>query len=200
MKNLHKRLTVRSLSRDCGLISPLHQAGNYELDSPATALMVDFTRVHAITAGESLAVNDALELMRVNRIRALMVIDGKGGFAGVITAMDLMGRKPMAYANEAGLPLREVQVKNIMLPKSRLKAVDRADVEKATLGDVLQLLKSQAQQHLLVVEGEDENMRISGMFSASDFKRALGINLDTAPVGNTFSDLERIINENKEVM
>ena len=200
MKNLRRSFAVNNLSASCGLISPRQRPGNYELDSPATALLVDFTRVHPITAGEFIAVDDALELMRVNRIRALMIIDGRNEFVGVVTAMDLMGGKPMAYANEAGIPLSEVQIKNIMLPKSRLNAISRADVEAATIGDVLQILKSQSQQHLLVFEGANDRMQISGMFSLSDFKRALGIRLDTAPVGFTFSELERIINENKEVM
>jgi CBS-domain-containing membrane protein len=162
--------------------------------------MVDFTRVHAITASDSIAINDALEMMRVNRIRALMVIDCNGEFAGIVTAMDLMGRKPMAYANEAGIPHSQVQVRDIMSSKNKLKAIARADVDKATLADVLEVLRSLNQQHILVVEGGDEDMRICGLFSVSDFKRALGISLETAEVAHTFSDLERIINENKEVM
>jgi len=200
MNNLSRKIAVRNLSDNCRLASPRLQSGHYDLDSAATSLMVDFTRVHAITASESLAVNDALEMMRVNGIRALMVIDCNGEFAGIITAMDLMGRKPMAYANEAGIPRSEVQVKNIMLSKNKLKAMARADVEKATLGDVLHVLRSLNQQHILVVEGAGEDMRISGLFSASDFKRSLDIKLDTGEVAHTFSDLERIINENKEVM
>jgi CBS-domain-containing membrane protein len=200
MNNLPRSITVKSLSASCGLFSPRRRSGRYDLDSPATALLVDFARVHPITAGEFIAVNDALELMRVNRIRSLMIIDGRSEFAGVVTAMDLMGGKPMAYANEAGIPLSEVQVKNVMLPKSRLKAIARADVESATIGEVLQILQSQSQQHLLVFEGSNDGMRISGMFSISDFKRALSINLHSTPIGYTFSDLERIINKHKDVI
>jgi CBS domain-containing protein len=200
MKNLHKKVAVRNLSENCGLVSPGLRYGNYDLDSPATALMVDFTRVHAITASEAIAVNDALDLMRVNRIRALMVIDANGEFAGIVTAKDLMGRKPMAFANEAGIPRSEVQIKNIMQPKNKLRAMARADVEKATIEDVLHVLRSLNHQHVLVVEGEGEAMRISGLFSTTDFKHALNIDLDTAIVADTFSDLERIIIENKEVL
>lgn len=200
MKNLHKKIAVRTLSENCGLVNPVSRFDKYELDSPAIRLMVDFNEVQAITANQSITVNDALELMRANRIHALMVIDTNGEFAGLITAMDLMGRKPMAYANEAGIPRTEVLVKNVMLPKNKLQAIARADVEKANLEDVLQVLKSLNQQHLLVVEGSDETIRICGLFSTTDFKRALDIDLDTTTVAHTFSDLERIINENKEVM
>jgi CBS domain-containing protein len=200
MKNLHKNIAVRTLSENCGLISPRSRFGNYNLDAPATSLMVDFTRVHAITASESMSVHDALELMRLNRIRALMVIDSNGEFAGIVTAMDLMGRKPMAYANEAGIRWSEVQVKNVMLGKGKMKAIAWSDVEKATLEDVLQVLKSLRLQHLPVVEGADDAMKICGLFSATDFKRALDIDMDITSVANSFADLERVINKDKEVM
>jgi CBS-domain-containing membrane protein len=162
--------------------------------------MIDFTLTPATTVNDSISVNDALELMRVNRIRALMVVGHNGEFAGIINAMDLMGSKPMLYATEAGISRTDVLVKNIMLPKAKLKAINRNDVEKSTLGDVLHTFKTLREQHILVVENEAEDMMICGLFSASDFKRALGMNIDSSVVANTFSDLERVINEHKEVM
>lgn len=200
MNNINRKISVTTLSENCGLVSSGQPPGNFDLDSPASSFMVDFTRVHAITASASLSVNDALELMRANRIRALIVTSANGEFAGIISAMDLMGRKPMAYANEAGIPRSEVQVKNIMLAKTKLKAIARTDVEHATIGDVLNVLKSLNDQHILVVDGINEDMQISGMFSAADFRRALNIEIDTAAIAHTFSDLERVIHENREVM
>jgi CBS domain-containing protein len=200
MEKVHRKIAVKRLSENCGLANPVSKPGKYDLNSPATSLMVDFTKARAITASSYLTVNDALELMRSNGIRALMVIDSNGEFAGLISAMDLMGRKPMAYANEAGIPRAEVQVKDIMLAKTRLVAISRSDVEKATLDDVLQVLISLNEQHLLVVEGSGDDMQISGLFSASDFKRALDINIENALVAHTLMDLGRVINASKEVM
>ena len=201
MLNTYKHIAVKNLSEHCGLASPDNlRTDNIDLNSQATTLMVDFTKSMATTASVSITVNDALELMRANRIRALMIIGYHGEFAGVITAMDLMGRKPMLYANEAGIPRADVLVKQIMLPKNKLKAFARADVEKSSIGDVMQTLQALNEQHILVVDGEDNNMQITGLFSASDFKRAFGITIDSTQVAHTFSDLERVINEHKEVM
>jgi CBS domain-containing protein len=200
MNAMFKKIAVKNLSEQCQLASPVPDYDHYDLDSPAISLMVDFNKTPAITVAASLTVNDALELMRTNKIRALMVLDSRGNFVGVVTAMDLMGRKPMAYANEAGISRVEVQVKDIMSPKSKLKAMARADVERSTLADVVRVLKSLNEQHILVVKEAAEGMKISGLFSASDFKRALNIQIDTAKIANTFMDLERVINENKEVM
>jgi CBS-domain-containing membrane protein len=200
MLNKYRDISKKILSEHAGLSSPKQNTEGLSLDSDASALMIDFTLTPATTVNDSISVNDALELMRVNRIRALMVVGHNGEFAGIINAMDLMGSKPMLYATEAGISRTDVLVKNIMLPKAKLKAINRNDVEKSTLGDVLHTFKTLREQHILVVENEAEDMMICGLFSASDFKRALGMNIDSSVVANTFSDLERVINEHKEVM
>lgn len=200
MTSTQKKIAVKNLSNNCGLITPAPLAGHFNLQSSATNLMVDFSKQHAITVGTTVTVNDALETMRTNNIRALMVTDYKGNFAGLVTATDLMGRKPMAYANEAGISPAEVQVKSIMSPKSKLKAMARADVDKANIGDVVQVLRSLNEQHILVVQGGEENMKICGLFSASDFKRALNIEINPSTIANTFSDLERVIFANREIL
>ncbi len=200
MGNTHGKISVNHLSDKCDLARSEIKFGAYDISSPAVSLMVDFKKTNAITASSYMAVNDALELMRSNRIRALMVINSKGDFIGLISSMDLMGRKPMAYANEAGIPRSEVQVKDIMLSKARLMAIARSDVDKSTLEDIVQLFLTLKEQHLLVVEGLGDDQQISGMFSTSDLKRALDINIETSLVANTMMDIERVIHENRELM
>jgi CBS domain-containing protein len=196
----YRKLPIRNLSEHCGLDSPKLKTEGLALNSAATTLMTDFTKASATTASDSITVNDALELMRANRIRSLMLIGHNGEFSGVIRAMDLMGRKPMQYANEAGISRADVLVKNIMLPKHKLKAVNRNDIERATIGEVMKTFLALGEQHLLVVDGVDEDMMICGMFSVSDFKRDLEIKIDLPLVAYTFSDIERVINEHKEVI
>lgn len=200
MLNKYRKIPIKTLSEHCGLSSPKPQTEGLTLDSAASSLMVNFTQTPATTANDSISVNDALELMLANRKRALMIVGHNGEFSGVVTAMDLMGRKPMLYASEAGISRVDVLVKNIMLPKHKLKALSLKDIEKSCLGDVMQTFITLNEQHILVVEGEAEDMNVCGLFSASDFKRALGITIDTPLVAHTFSDLERVINEHKEVV
>ncbi len=200
MLNKYRNIPVNTLSDHCGLCNPSIQPEGLTLDSPASTLMIDFTQTAATTASDSISVNDALELMLANRKRALIIIGHNGELSGVITAMDLMGRKPMLYANEAGIMRSDVLVKNIMLPKHKLKAISRKNIEKSCLGDVMQTFMALNEQHILVIEGEAEDMNVCGLFSASDFKRALGITIETPLVAHTFFDLERVINEHKEVM
>lgn len=200
MLSKYRNFTIKTLSEHCGLVKPDYKPEGLTLDSPALLLMVDFTKRPATTVNESITVNDALEIMKINHVRALMVVDHNGEFRGVITAMDLMGGKPMLYANEAGIAPVDVLVKNIMLNKSKLNAIDKAEVEKSSIGDVVNTLMQINEQHIMVVEGEAEEMQICGLFSASDFKRALSVSFDMPVVAHTFSDLERVINEHKDVM
>lgn len=199
MLNTYKELPVKNLTEQCSLLNPRPAIVNIDLSSHANTLMVDFSRVRATTASEAISVIEALELMRANRVRLLMIFNHYGKFSGVITAMDLMGRKPMLYANESGIRYADVQVKNIMSPKTMLYAVTRKEIEESTIGDVAQTFNLLHQQYLLVVDDDGDEMEICGLFSASDFKRRLGLTLDTQ-FAHTFSDLERVINENKEVM
>ena len=200
MLNTYKKLAVKNLSVHCGLSKPLEEYDGIKLDSKARSLMVDFTRTRALTANESISVNDALELMRANRIHALLLVDDNGEFTGVISAMDLMGSKPMIFAGEAGISRADVQVKYIMVQKDRLNAITIEEVEKASIGDVLQTLMLISQQHLLVINGQEEMMKICGLFSVSDIKKALKVKFNNPAVAQTFYDLERIINEKKEVI
>ena len=200
MLNKYRTISVKSLSEQCSLSRLETKSSGLVLDSPAKSLMVDFTETPATTINETITVNDALEVMKAHRIRALMVVDSNGIFKGIITAMDLMGRKPMLYASEAGISRVDVLVKNMMTSKNKLKAVSKEDVEKSCIGDVLHTLKKLSEQHILVVEGDDDDMNICGLFSASDFKRALGVRFDTPVIAHTFSDLQRVINEQKEVI
>lgn len=200
MLSTHTKITVKNLSKHCDLATPQPRFYELDLNSAAKSLMVDFTKTRATIANETITINDALELMKANRIRELMIIKQNGEFAGVISAMDLMGSKPILYTTKTGVRRSSVIVKNIMPPKSNLKAISREDVEKSTIFDVMQTLSMISEQHILVVDGEDDEMQICGYFSTSDFKRALGVTLDTPIVTHSFSDLERILNEQKEVM
>lgn len=199
MLNKYRQLPINCLSEHCGLSSPSPKTEGITLESPAKLLMSDFTKIHPTTANDSISVNDALELMRVNKIRALMIIGYNGEFTGVITAIDLMGQEPMQYANEAGISRNDVLIKNIMRPKHKLKALTHKEIERSTVGDVAHTFMLQSERHILVIDGKEENMTICGLFSASDFKRTLGITIEPILVADTFLDFERVINEHKEV-
>jgi len=196
----YRELTIKSPSEHCRLYNARTVPEDLSLDSEAQKLMVDFSKVPPTTATMSLSVAAALDLMKANRIRALMIVDDDGEFAGVITAMDLMGRKPLLYASEARIPRDEVLVKNIMLPKNSLKAVTLQEVLKSSVGDVMHTLRKFSEQHILVVDGEGNDMQVCGLFSSADFRRALDVDFETPTTAHTFADLERVIHEQKDVI
>jgi len=76
MLNTYRKIAAKSRSEHCGLSSPqpLYDEDEINVNSEAKKLMVDFTETPATTAGETISVNDTLELMQANRIRAMLLI------------------------------------------------------------------------------------------------------------------------------
>jgi CBS-domain-containing membrane protein len=62
-------------------------------------------------------------------------------------------------------------VADLMTRKRDLMALDLNEVETSSIGDVVNLLKDNSQQHCLVVD--DKTHQIRGIFSASDISRKL---------------------------
>ena len=152
----YRKINVHLLEGEHCLATPQPNFEDLTLDSPATALMVDFNLSKPITAADNISTSDALELMRTNHVRMLIIVNKPGEFSGIVTAMDLMGRKPIMYASQAGIAYANVMVKNVMTHKDHIHAISLTDVEKASLGDVITTLNSLHEQHILILDEETE--------------------------------------------
>lgn len=158
------------------------------LDDPAFSVMTDLSTVPAATITPERSVEEANTLMVERRVRLLFVLDAARAIAGVITATDLLGEKPMRFMRERGVPRNEVLVEDIMTPVSLLEAIAIQDVAQMRVGHVLSTLKAVRRQHLMAAE--DGGRRVRGLFSASQVARQLGIVLQTAEVAQTFAEIE----------
>src|SRR5437870_4829930 len=72
------------------------------LDSPALEVMTDFTKVPAASIEQEALVAFANEYMRRRNVRSLIVTNADG-VAGIITATDVLGEKPVKFALEYGV-------------------------------------------------------------------------------------------------
>jgi CBS domain-containing protein len=162
--------------------------GRVTLDDPAFSVMTDLREVSAAitTADESIAAAEAIMIRR--GVRLLFVLDGERKLAGVITATDLLGEKPMRFMQARGVSHSEVQVGDIMTPAPRLQALSLLDVAQMRVGHIVATLKAVNRRHLTVAE--DGGNRIRGLFSASQVARQLGMELQTFEIAQTFADIE----------
>lgn len=163
-------------------------------DSPAKDVMTDFSKVAAVTIGPCGTIGAANERMIASGVRLLLVIDQRNKILGVITSHDLSGEKPMKYLQEVGGKREDIYVRDIMTPQEQLEVVHMVDVEKSSVGDIVETLKQVSRQHALVVElDEDKNQMLRGLFSASQISKQLGITIESNETARTFAELEQAL-------
>lgn len=158
------------------------------LDDPAFAVMTDLREVAAVATRPEEPMYRAHQSMIERGVRLLFVLDAEGALAGVITATDVLGEKPMRFTKERSVPHAEITVADIMTPASMLEALPVQDVAQMRVGHIVATLKAVRRQHLMVAE--DGGRVVRGLFSASQVARQLGMELQTFSVASTFAEIE----------
>lgn len=168
------------------------------LDAPATEVLTDLRRVPAVTIEPDASIDGANRTMIARGVRALFVVGDERRMIGIITSTDILGERPIQFAQERGLRHGEVVVRDIMTPADRLEIIDVRDVLRARVGDVVATLKLAGRQHALVVEPADPTLpgeqMVRGIFSLTQIARQLGIpHQQVHDIARTFAEIEAAI-------
>ena len=182
-------LDHHSLSSDAKVARP--SAPRLTQDSAALEAMTDLRRIRAASIAPDRTIDECNALMLARGIRLLFVEGDAQTIAGVITATDLLGEKPIRFMRERGVRHSEVLVADVMTPASALQSLDFRSVAGAKVGHIVATLKAVGRQHTFVTE--DDGRSVCGIFSASEIARRLGIELQTPEVANTFAQIERAL-------
>jgi len=145
------------------------------LHSPAIITLTDFKKHKPLVIDEKVSAHDAEQLMFKAHVRLKLVVDSNNKFLGVVSLTDINHQEIMKKV-ASGFDHDELLVTDFMQPKSQLKAIDFADLQNATVGDILETLKTNGERHCLVINKEKHNIR--GVVSASDIVRMLKIEID----------------------
>jgi hypothetical protein len=166
--------------------------------SPALDVMTDLTRVEAVTIAPGASVDEANQLMIRHRVRSLFVVGEANAIAGIITATDAQGERPVQVAHERGLRHAEVLVHHVMTPAAQLETIELKHVQHARVGDVVETLKHSGRQHALVIDSASAEpgsaeLTVRGIFSVSQIARQLGLTPTVGRVAKTFAEIEAAI-------
>ena len=144
-------------------------------NDPAILSMTDFRSRHSVVVSETSTIDDALDHMKHTGVRCAFVVDEKKNVViGMITSYDIQGEKPQQHMHFAGVAHKDVLVKDIMQKISDWRVADIADIEKSTVGDVLEIFKQTGVTHLPVTETLESNeIRLRGLLSFAKVKRLL---------------------------
>jgi CBS-domain-containing membrane protein len=186
-----KKLT----SFKCFVIEP--QAPNHViLETNALETMTDLSERSCATVSPTVSLHEANRILINRGVRMLVVSDEQHCVAGLLTSTDLLGEKPIRYAQDFGRNVTELQVSDIMIPKAEVEVLDYADVTHASVGDIVNTLKASGRGHCLVVRPRkstsDNTLELVGIFSATQIARQLGIHIHTHEIAKTFAEVEKL--------
>jgi CBS domain-containing protein len=187
--NGFKALTSRKIKLDAGYHQPnLHRP--VTANSDATEVMTDLQQVPVATTNIDASIAKATQTMISRGVRLLLVVNSDGRLAGLITARDTMGEKPIRYVHERGAKHSELTVRDCMTPIEEIDVLNMKDVAKTCVGNIVTTLEALGRQHALVVDQLDDGQEmIRGIFSITQVGRQLGVGLQAFEVAHTFSEI-----------
>ena len=161
-------------------------------DSPAICVMTDLKQVSVATIGPEATLQQATQTMISRGVRLLLVIDADEVVLGLITARDTQGEKPIKLIQQRGGKFNDLLVSDLMCPRERIDLLEAGDVLRAKVSDIIETLKRSTRQHAIVGERDlaTGQVRICGIFSATQIGRQLGAAIQTFDISSTFTEIE----------
>jgi CBS-domain-containing membrane protein len=167
------------------------------LSDPATDVMTDLSKVSVVSVRAKTSMDKANAKMIKYGVRMLLVLDDNEQLAGLITATDILGEKPMRFLQNMGGTHADIMVRDIMTPQRELEVLGIEEVKKARVGDIVMTLKKANRQHSMVVsEKPDGTHAVCGLFSLTQIARQLGAQVQSFELARTFSEIEAVIAKN----
>ncbi len=165
-----------------------------KLGDPALSVMTDLSKVSLVTTRAKTSMDKANAKMIRYGVRMLLVLDDNEQLAGILTATDVLGEKPMRFLQNMGGTHDDIMVRDIMSTLRELTAMKMVDVQQARVGDIVVSLKKVNRQHALVVtENLDGNQVVCGLFSITQIARQLGAQVQNFELARTFAEIEDAI-------
>lgn len=161
-------------------------------DSPAIEAMTDFSRVHAVTISAAASLPEANATMISRGVRLLMVVSADEEVLGLITARDILGERPLQLAQARNGKRDDLTVRDLMCPLTNIDTLYLNEVMHARVIDILNALKNQGRQHIMVEDVDPATglPRVRGIFSATQIGRLLGVPVLGFELASTFAEIE----------
>lgn len=173
MANEIRTIPLVSIQSGVTLASPTRVTPNISENDPAVVVMTDFTDIVPVTINANAALHEALDKMKANGVRLLLVTDDSGAVVGVITAYDIQSEKPVQYGSANEIPVNRILTGMLMTPLEDTPAFDFEFIKQTLVRHVITTMKELNRPHTLVIEDGDRPC-IRGVFSTSNISRMLG--------------------------
>ena len=189
MVNEYKSLAVQYLAGTIRISQPI-SPNPVTFDSPASEVMTDLRKIPAAVIAPNITMEIANTYMMQRGVRTLIVMNDNNSVAGIITATDILGEKPMRFIQERGIRHNEILVADIMTRLEKLEAIPLEEVEHARVGNIVASLRESGRLHALVIENDIGLPRICGIFSWTQIEKQLGTVITPTNVAKSFAEIE----------
>lgn len=190
MMNEYKALAVQYLVGTVRISKPA-APNPVRFDSPAFEVMTDLRKIHAAVITPNTTMEIANTYMMQRGVRTLLVMNDDNSLAGIITATDILGEKPMRFIQERGVKHNEILVLDIMTPLEKLEAIALEDVAHARVGNIVASLRESGRLHELVIDYDANGLpKICGIFSWTQIEKQLGTVIPPNNVAKSFAEIE----------
>lgn len=187
----HQPLPIQPSIGGIRICRPEQGQPDVSLDSPALLVMTDLKRVAAAVTSPQDTMDQAHAFMMQRGVRMLLAVDTDQQLAGIVTATDILGEKPIGLVHDRRMKHSEILVSDIMTPADRLEAFDMHVVQSARVGQIVASLQHARRHHALVVQQNAQGGReVRGIFSLSQIARQLGRPLQLPEQAGSFAEIE----------
>ena len=164
-----KNLNMMPLDTTDHLVHP-EEFDEVTLYSSALTIFTDFKEHQPVVIEGDTAAIQAEFLMRKAHVRLKLVVDRGDELIGTISLNELDEQNFIQHLRK-GVCRQDILVRDLMLPRARIKAISYRELKTASVDDVIHTLQQNHQQHCLVLDPDQHHIR--GIISASDITRRL---------------------------
>ncbi len=195
MHTNYKPLSSTPLKTGASFVRPFQSLPErVKLSNSALDVMTDLTKISVVSVRAKTSMDKANAKMIKYGVRMLLVLDDSEQVAGLITASDVLGEKPMRFLQSMGGTHADIMVRDVMTTQRELEVLNIQDIKSAKVGDVVASLKKSNRQHALVVsEAADGRQTVCGLFSITQIARQLGAQVQGFELARTLSEIEAAI-------
>jgi len=184
-----KKIHLMALDNVEHLVQP-EDFNEITTNSPALTIFTDFKQHLPLLIDADTPAIQADYLMKKAHVRLKLVVDENNELIGTISLQELNDQHIQILQNQ-GINREDINVRDLMIPRSQQKVVNYQQLVNATIGDVLDVLRKNGTLHCLVVDSDQHQIR--GIISASDIARRLHIPVEIA-TPTTFVDIFKAVN------
>ncbi|MDO8312134.1 MAG: CBS domain-containing protein, partial [Sideroxyarcus sp.] len=130
MTTQYNALTSAPLRTGSSFVRPLQTLPErVKLSNPAIDVMTDLTKVSVVSVRAKTSMDKANAKMIKYGVRMLLVLDDNEQVAGLITATDVLGEKPMHFLQNMGGTHADIMVRDIMTTQRELEVLNIQEVK-----------------------------------------------------------------------